>query len=172
MAIGLSGGFLEPLESTSIHLIQAAIARAARALPRPRLSTRSTRDEFNRLAELEYEQVRDFLILHYHATERHTPLWVHCREMELPPSLAEKLALFRERGFVVQYKDGLFLEPSWLAVYLGQGVTPERPDPFADRLEIGRLRTQLAELKGAIDRAAASAPAHAAVLSRYCPSAA
>lgn len=122
------------------------------------------------MVDLEFERVRDFLILHYHATERTTPLWVHCREMPLPDSLVEKLELFRERGHVVRYKDGLFLEPSWLSVYLGQHVRPGRHDPYADRIDLGRLRMRMNDLRTGFAQAAETMPDHAAFLAGYCPS--
>jgi tryptophan 7-halogenase len=142
VAIGLASGFLEPLESTSIHLVQLAIGRLLELLP---LGGWDPLDaaEFNRLMDVEYERIRDFLILHYCATERDdSDFWNHCRTMELPDSLAGKMALFRERGVVARYRDGMFLEPSWIAVYLGQRVRPQRHDPRADSLS----RTDLAAL--------------------------
>ncbi|NIJ67550.1 tryptophan halogenase [Sphingomonas leidyi] len=161
VAIGLSSGFLEPLESTSIHLIQLAIGRLLDLFP--------TRDwdpldaaEFNRLMALEYERVRDFLILHYHCTERDdSEFWRHCRTMRLPDSLAYKLALFRERGVVVQYREGTFLEPSWLAVYLGQPVTPRRCDPRAGG---AGAAAAMAAMRAGIAATAEAMPAHEAAL--------
>lgn len=167
VAIGLAGGFLEPLESTSIHLIQVAIGALLDLFPDRGFDPVDAR-EFNRVVDLELERVRDFLVLHYHATERTSPLWVHCREMEIPDSLAEKLELFRERGHVVRYKDGLFLEPSWLSVYLGQGITPRRWDPFVNGLDPGRLRTRLAEMRAYVARTVDALPDHAAFVARYC----
>jgi tryptophan 7-halogenase len=167
VAIGLAGGFLEPLESTSIHMIQLAIAALLDVFPDRSFNPVDAR-EFNRIVDLEFERVRDFLVLHYHATRRTSPLWAHCREMEIPDSLAEKLELFRERGHVVGYKDGLFLEPSWVSVYLGQGITPRRRDPFMDGLDLDRLRTRLSEMRADIARAVDAMPDHAAFVARYC----
>jgi tryptophan 7-halogenase len=131
VAIGLASGFLEPLESTSIHLIQVAIGRLLDLFPTGEWDPLDAQ-EFNRLMALDYERVRDFLILHYHCQQRDdSAFWRHCREMALPASLEAKLALFRERGMVTQYREGTFLEPSWLAVYLGQHVIPRHPDPRA-----------------------------------------
>jgi tryptophan 7-halogenase len=131
VAIGLSAGFLEPLESTSIHLIQLAIGRLLEFFPDcdfdPLAAT-----EYNRLMDLEYTRVRDFLILHYHATTRtDTPFWDYVRTMSIPDSLAYKMDLFKARGLVVNYKDGMFLDASWLAVYFGQNVIPLGFDPRA-----------------------------------------
>ena len=128
VAIGLAGGFLEPLESTSIYLIQVAITTLLDYLIDQAAdgnSIRASSTRYNRWIEMEYDRVRDFLILHYHATERDdAPIWNYCRTMDVPDSLRHKMELFRQRARVVTYKDGLFLEPSWLAVYFGQRVMP------------------------------------------------
>jgi tryptophan 7-halogenase len=132
VAIGLAAGFLEPLESTSIHLIQLAIGRLLEFFPRSDFDPAAS-SEYNRLMDLEYERVRDFLILHYHATTRtDTPFWNYVRTMAIPDSLTYKMDLFSQRGVVVNYKDGMFLDASWLAVYYGQNIVPSRYDPRAD----------------------------------------
>jgi tryptophan 7-halogenase len=168
VAIGLSGGFLEPLESTSIHLIQSAISHLIELFPDrnfdPVLS-----DEYNRVMALEFERVRDFLILHYHAIERDdSALWRHCRAMSLPDSLQHKIQLFRERGHIVRYKDSLFLEPSWLAVYLGQGIIPQTYDPLANNLDVELVSRQLAGMRTLVKRAAESVTSHADFIRQYC----
>jgi tryptophan halogenase len=161
VAIGLASGFLEPLESTSIHLIQVAIGRLLDLFPTQAWDPIDAA-EFNRLMALDYERVRDFLILHYHATEREdSAFWRHCRSMALPNSLEHKLALFRERGVVVQYRDGTFLEPSWLAVYFGQHVTPRHPDPRAGGEGIAAA---LAAMRAEIVAVAGAMPSHEAAL--------
>jgi tryptophan halogenase len=166
VAIGLSAGFLEPLESTSIHLIQVAIERLIELFPTADWDPMDPA-EFNRLMDLEYERVRDFLILHYCATERDdTPFWRHCRTMPLPDSLTHKMALFRERGVVVNYRDGMFLEPSWLAVYLGQRVIPARGDPLADSADPAILGSQLETMAADYARAAERLPPHESLLDR------
>jgi tryptophan halogenase len=168
VAIGLSGGFLEPLESTSIHLIQSAIAHLLELFP-DRSCDPVLRDEYNRLMELEFERVRDFLILHYHATQRDdAALWQHCRAMSIPDSLRYKIELFRERGHIIKYHEGLFLEPSWLAVYLGQGIIPRGHDPRADGLDVEVVARQLAGMHSLIRRAAESVTAHADFIRQYC----
>lgn len=161
VAIGLSAGFLEPLESTSIHLIQLGIGRLLDFFPDtgwdPMLA-----DEYNRLMDLEYERVRDFLILHYHATERtDTPFWNYVRTMPIPDSLTHKMQAFRERGVVVNYRDGMFLDASWIAVYLGQRVIPEHGDPLAAHLDEQALGSHLAMIRERTAAAAASLPHHA-----------
>src|SRR5262245_12774125 len=168
VAVGLSGGFLEPLESTSIHLIQTAITYLIELFP-DRSCDLTDVTEYNRLMDLEFDRVRDFLWLHYHATERDdTPLWNYCRAMQVPESLAYKMELFRERAHAVRYKDGLFLEPSWLAVYFGQRIAPRRHDPLADRLPEGDVRRELLGMKALVRRAAEATPGHAAFIARYC----
>ncbi|USQ95128.1 tryptophan halogenase family protein [Caulobacter sp. RL271] len=132
VALGLAGGFMEPLESTSIHLIQTGALRLLSLLPLgghdPAAET-----EFNRLTQIEYEQIRDFIILHYKATERDdAPLWRHCGAMTVPDSLAHKIELFRSRAKIARYDEQLFAEPSWLAVFLGQGIQPRDYDRLAD----------------------------------------
>jgi tryptophan halogenase len=164
VAIGLAAGFLEPLESTSIHLIQLAIGRLLDFFPDTAWDARQTA-EFNRLMDLEYERVRDFLILHYHATERDdSPFWNHVRTMQIPRSLAEKMALFRERGEVVNYRDGMFLDASWIAVYSGQRVLPECADPRAARIDSGRLKARVEQLRRDCEAAAAGLPDHRAFI--------
>lgn len=164
VAIGLSAGFLEPLESTSIHLIQLAIGRLIELLPAQGWDPLDA-EEFNRQMDFEYDRVRDFLILHYCATQRDdTPFWDYCRTMALPESLAGKMALFRDRGVVVNYREGMFLEPSWLAVYLGQNILPRRYNPLADAVPAEEARATLGRIAAAITRAADAIPPHEAAL--------
>lgn len=156
VALGLAAGFIEPLESTSIHLVQLGIGKLLELLPYSGWDERDAA-EFNRAMDVEYERVRDFIILHYCATERDdSPLWNHCRTMALPDSLAYKMELFRERGVVVNQRDGMFLEPSWVAVYLGQNIVPRRIDPLATRVDPQRL----SEMAEACRQAAAAMPRH------------
>jgi tryptophan halogenase len=158
VAIGLSSGFLEPLESTSIHLIQLAIGYLVDLFPGREFNP-AHETEFNRIMALEYERIRDFLILHYHATERDdTPFWNYCRTMEIPDSLAYKMELFRQRGVVAPYREGMFLDASWLAVYIGQNVIPHNHDPAADRLDPDEMAGQLAGLRSEYSQAVAGMP--------------
>ncbi|MBA4306561.1 MAG: tryptophan halogenase [Sphingopyxis sp.] len=161
VAIGLSAGFLEPLESTSIHLIQLAIGRLLEFFPDqswdPALAS-----EYNRLMDLEYERVRDFLILHYHATERDdTPFWNYVRTMPIPDSLTHKINMFRERGVVVNYRDGMFLDASWIAVYLGQRVIPQNNDPLGEAIPEAELKAQFDRLRSDCHLAAQGLATHA-----------
>ena len=170
VAIGLAGGFLEPLESTSIHLIQVAITTLLDYITGSREFDPRIVDAYNRWIEMEYDRVRDFLILHYHATERDdAPIWNYCRTMPIPDSLRHKMELFRQRGRVVTYKDGLFLEPSWLAVYFGQRVMPDAYDPLADALPPADLTSKLQAVRDQVHGAVAAMPRHEDFLAQYCP---
>jgi len=167
VAIGLSGGFLEPLESTSIYLIQEGITKLIELFPREK-DTQIDRREYNRLMDLEFERVRDFLILHYHATERDdTPFWTHMRTLKVPDSLAEKMELFRVRGRVAKYDIGLFLEPSWLAVYIGQNFMPQDYDRRVDLLPQDNIMSHMQGLKQLMAQTATRMPDHAAYLSAH-----
>jgi tryptophan 7-halogenase len=177
VAIGLAGGFLEPLESTSIYLIQIAITTLldyltdATGTDAKQFDPRIV-DAYNRWMEMEYDRVRDFLILHYHASERHdAPIWNYCRTMEIPDSLRHKMELFRRRARVITYKDGLFLEPSWLAVYFGQRVMPEAWDPLADAPENAEVARQLQAVREQVQSTVVRMPTHEEFLARYCPAA-
>jgi tryptophan 7-halogenase len=140
IGVGLASGFLEPLESTSIYLAQMAITYLIELFPAAagQIDPRD-RAEFNRLVDMEYDRVRDFLILHYNATTRDdSEFWNHVRTMRVPDTLADKLELWRNAGRIEKYSDGLFYDASWIAVYVGQGMLPERHDPRAAMIE--RLR--------------------------------
>lgn len=137
VAIGLSAGFLEPLESTSLHLIQRGIMRLISLFP-DRHCVQEDIDEYNATTQLEYEQIRDFIVLHYHATSRDdSPYWQYCRQMAIPYSLQQKLALFKRHGHLRIEDKELFKQDSWLAVLLGQNMLPAAVAP------ITRLKTEL-----------------------------
>jgi tryptophan halogenase len=170
VAIGLSSGFLEPLESTSIYLIQVAIMHLLPLLPTRQYDQRLV-DEFNLRMDIEYERIRDFLILHYHLTSRDdTELWRYCRTMQVPDSLERKMRLFRHSGVVESYKDGLFTPPSWLAVFLGQGPPPEDYNPLADAPPLEGLVNSLEELRTDIRDRVDEMPKHASFVARYAGS--
>ena len=164
VAIGLSGGFLEPLESTSIYLIQEGITKLIEHFPQ-RMDFQSDIDEYNRLMDLEFERVRDFLILHYHATTRtDSAFWNYVREMEIPNSLQDKLLLFKERGRVIKYDHGLFLTPSWVAVYLGQGIVPRDYDWRVDQMDAENVRGHLTRMRGLMHQTASKMADHASYI--------
>ena len=169
IAIGLASGFLEPLESTSIYLVQQAITALIEIFPE-RHPSDADRDEFNRIIDLEYDRIRDFLILHYHATTRDdSPFWNYVRTMPIPDSLAEKMELWRRRARVVKYREGVFLDASWIAVYLGQGIVPQGWDPRADIAATPELTQAVAALRAEIAHDVAARPDHRDFLDRYCP---
>jgi tryptophan halogenase len=171
VAIGLAAGFLEPLESTSIYLIQAAVTDLIHLVPQRRAGGIDPRlaAEFNRLNDWQYERIRDFLLLHYTANRRlGEPLWDAVRAMSLPDSLRHKLEIFRSRGSLPNYEYGLFNRDSWLAVLAGQGIVPDAYDPLADGLPLGGLEQRLADLRAQIRAAVAAMPAHAEYLERHC----
>jgi len=164
VAIGLSGGFLEPLESTSIYLIQEGITKLIEHFPQTKNFAIDSK-EYNRLMDLEFDRVRDFLILHYHATQRDdSEFWNYMRTMAIPTSLQEKLSLFQERGRVVKYDHGLFLTPSWVAVYIGQGIIPQDYDWRVDQLGADNMRHHLAQMRALMTHTVGSMPDHAAYI--------
>ncbi len=168
IAVGLASGFLEPLESTSIYLVQMAVNFLIRLFPGrqvdPRLAT-----EFNRLVDIEYERIRDFLILHYHATQRDdSELWRYVRHMEIPESLAEKMAQFRHRGHIHRYRDGLFSPASWIAVYPGQRVVASHYDRQLDAMPLDVMVERMRELRERVSLGVADMPSHADFLRDYC----
>ncbi|MBS7668954.1 tryptophan halogenase family protein [Croceicoccus gelatinilyticus] len=169
VAIGLSSGFMEPLESTSIHLIQRAILRVLRMLPAgPKVSTRDI-DEFNAQQFQDMEQIRDFLILHYKATERDdSEFWNYCRNMEIPDTLDHKIELFRETGRVFRTNEELFAENSWIQVMMGQGIMPQSRHPIAGKLSDGELDHLLRGLRESVTKTVAGLPPHGEYVARYC----
>jgi tryptophan halogenase len=159
VAIGLSSGFLEPLESTSIHLIQANISKLIGLFP-DRSFDQATIDEFNRIAVTETERIRDFIILHYKLTTRDDrELWRYCAEMDLPDTLAMKLDHFRRHGRLIAREMDLFAPASWLAVHIGQSNFPEGLDPLIDYRGVD-ARDHLARLRGAMAAEAQRLPMH------------
>ena len=172
VAVGLSSGFLEPLESTSIFLIQAAVTDLIDLMPTPSPDSAidpRLADEFNRLSTMQYERIRDFLILHYFANQREgEPLWDYLRTMRVPDSLASKMALFNARASVPEYAFGLFARDSWLSVLLGQGLSPHSYDPLADSFDLDRIDAQCADFKSRVEGAVAAMPSHKEFISSYC----
>lgn len=168
VAIGLSGGFLEPLESTAIHLVQTAIAKLALLFPE-RDCSEALQRRYNRQMDEEFEQVRDFLILHYHATERaDTPFWNHCRTMHIPESLRERIALFRDSARIFPRCDELFTTVSWAQVMLGQRIAPQRYPPVIDRLTDAQLKQFTDHVHAVIASCVAALPPHEAFIERHC----
>lgn len=167
VAIGLAGGFMEPLESTSIQLIQTAIARLIEMFPDRNFDPVMI-DEYNRVTANEFARIRDFLILHYCPTRRNEPMWDYCRNMPVPDSLAHKIEVWKSCGRVAFGTEESYQEPSWVAVFLGNGLLPRRYDPIVDRIEPERLRGGLAARRRAIVEAAERMPAHQSYIDRFC----
>ncbi|WP_299569304.1 tryptophan halogenase family protein [uncultured Shewanella sp.] len=164
VAIGLSSGFLEPLESTSLHLVQSAIIRLTKFFPHNGIQQANV-DEYNRQSQREFEQIRDFIILHYHLNQRtnsssQTDLWQHCRDMPIPASLQQKIDLFSATGTVTRYQDELFTEAAWIQVLLGQGITPLDFNPLANGISQPDLNEFLSNVKQIIARAVDKMPSH------------
>ncbi len=167
VAVGLAGGFLEPLESTSIYLVQSAIARLLKLLP-GRSVAEVQRREFNRQTDFEMESIRDFLILHYQANRRDEPFWRAVRDQPPPDSLAAKIELYRASGHIVREHEELFTEVAWLQVFEGQGVAARGHSPLADMIAEPDLREYMAALPALYAREVQRYPGHADFLARHC----
>jgi tryptophan 7-halogenase len=162
--IALTGSVLEPLESTGLHLVQTGITRLVTLFPVSRFSP-SDIDEYNRLTAMEHERIRDFLILHFKATQRSdSPFWEECRRMEIPDSLRAKIELFQHCGRVAMFDEEHFGEDSWISLFLGQNLDPQDYDPLADVLDIGDVRAALLRMRSMIADAVATLPTHSRFL--------
>ena len=167
VAIGLSSGFLEPLESTSIQLIESGVGSLIELFPdrtfKPHLAT-----EYNRRSAGWYESVRDFIILHYKVSERDdSDFWRYCRNMAIPDRLTHQIDTFRETGHAVVYDPNGFAEPSWLSLYFGLGVMPQAYDPFVDQIDKEQLRSHFARIRALVMQAAQAMPDHADYIARH-----
>ncbi len=168
VAIGLSAGFMEPLESTSLHLIQYGILRLIALLPDSTMSPLLAR-EYNAQTTQEYERIRDFLILHYKASTRDdSELWRYTAAMPIPDSLQYKIDHFRTHGMLVSDERELFANPSWIAVYLGQGILPARAPALASMREGVPVAERLAQIRTAMAEAVTAMPSHAAFVAKHC----
>jgi tryptophan 7-halogenase len=169
VAIGLAGGFLEPLESTSLHLVQAGIIRMVRLLPDAGFNQANI-DEFNRQTDFEYERIRDFIILHYKATERaDTPFWNYCRTMEVPDTLQRKMDLWMSNARIFREDEELFAEESWIQVFLGQGMIPRGYDPLVNIKSDVQIAQYLGNIRSVIGKCVAVMPSHAEFVAKTCP---
>jgi tryptophan halogenase len=158
VALGLSSGFLEPLESTSIHLIQTGIARLMTLFPTRGFDEMEI-ERYNRLSTQEYADIRDFLVLHYKATERDdSDFWNYCRTIEPPEGLAYKLDMFRRSGRIFRENNELFTETSWLSVMVGQGIEAGGYHPAADTLADEETLTRLAHIREVVAQTAVQLP--------------
>jgi len=168
IAFGLSSGFVEPLESTSIHLFMIGATRLVQLFPFGGISE-AVINRYNELSRHELEAIRDFIVLHYKLTARDdSGFWNHCREMAIPDSLSERIELFREHALAYQASDELFRVDSWVQVMLGQGIKPRSWHKLGQLMTDAQLRKALTDLKGNIAKAVAGMPAHQAFLDQYC----
>ncbi len=166
VALGLASGFMEPLESTSIFLIQSGIARLLNLFPRAGISPVLV-EQYNSLARFEFERIRDFLILHYKATEREdSPFWTYCRNMPIPEELAHKIALFRDSGLFFRHGEEMFAEVSWVQVMIGQGIMPEGYHPLVDQMPGSALREYVDGVGKVIDNCVGLMPSHSQFIAR------
>jgi tryptophan halogenase len=168
VAIGLSSGFLEPIESTSIHLIQRAIVRLLQNFPSQGIR-KSEVDEFNAQSWSEIQFIRDFIILHYKVTERRdTPYWKEAAEMAVPAPLQHRIDMFQQTGRSFRVLNELFAENSWVQVMLGQGIMPDQHHPSADLMGDEELSGFLEGIRKHVERTVAQLPTHQAYVERYC----
>lgn len=170
LAIGLAAGFMEPLESTSIHLVQTSISRLLSFFPNKDFASEDT-NEFNRQTDFEYEKIRDFLILHYHATERQdSEFWNYCRTMSIPASLEQKIAQFKKNGRIYRESAELFNDLSWLEVMHGQGLRAQAYHPFVDRMSEQDIIARMEGIHRVIKKSVEVMPTHAEYISEHCAS--
>ncbi len=170
IAMGLSAGFIEPLESTSIHLFQRAIIRLMLMFPSNGIKA-SERDQFNSETSIELDNIRDFIIFHYHVTDRKdTAFWRYCRSMPIPDSLQHRMDLFKQSGKVFKKAEELFGETSWVQVMMGQGLMPDDYHPIVDQMSDNELKTFLDTIKAGVKRKVDNWPDHNDFISHYCKS--
>lgn len=167
VALGLAAGFLEPLESTSIHLVQSAAIRLVRMFP-DGATDQATIDEFNRQTDFEWERIRDFIVLHYWANQRDGEFWAYCRTMELPNTLQRKIDLWKSNGRIFREDEELFSEESWIQVFIGQEVIPESHDPLVAIKSDAQIEQYLGNIAATIERCVEVMPTHDAYISRFC----
>ncbi|MGQ8363888.1 tryptophan halogenase family protein [Glaciecola sp. 1036] len=167
VALGLSSGFLEPLESTSLHLVQSGIVRLVKLFPRHSIKQTDV-DEFNRQSKIEFERIRDFIILHYVLNNREEAFWQRCREMSIPDSLSQKINLFKQSGLVFREQDELFTEIAWYQVMIGQGIIPTDYHPLADALPQASQKELLDNLKVIMQGTARQLSDHQGYLQQFC----
>jgi len=167
IALGLAAGFMEPLESTSIHLVQSALERVLKFLPRGTIDPADVA-AYNAQTIFEWERVRDFIILHYHVNTRPEPFWKACAAMAVPDSLREKIDLFAANGRIMRFNEELFTEVGWLQVMVGQGIIPRGAHPLAEAPSDAELREFLSLIRRAVTKHVAAMPSHQAFIAQHC----
>lgn len=171
VSLGLASGFIEPLESTSIHLIQHALVKLTKLFPSKTIEP-SIVDEFNQQMRFDFEAIRDFIILHYHVNQRSEPFWQQLATMAIPDSLQQKIDLFRESGRIFRFNDELFADEAWLQVMLGQNITPAHYHPVADDISDQQLVEYLTNLSNIYQRGLAMLPPQSEYIKKHCAAAA
>lgn len=167
VSLGLSSGFLEPLESTSLHLVQQGLTRLIKLFPHQRIQPCDI-EEYNRQSQVEFEQIRDFIILHYHLNQKaDSPFWRACAESPKPESLLRRIELFAGSGRVFREQDELFSETAWEQVMIGQGIQPQDYHPLAHNLTDRELEEFLASWKRIVDKTVAQLPDHDTFLQKF-----
>ena len=168
VALGLAQGFLEPLESTSIHLVQRGLALLLRLFPDKHFD-QAEQDQYNAMLAFEYECIRDFLVLHYWPSRRDdSSFWRHVRSIEPPDSLKRRIGLFRAHGRIVRADNELFPVQSWLYIFMGQGLVPSRPDPLAQALAPALMQEKLRNLQSLVTGLVGAMPSHADFIAAHC----
>ena len=168
VAVGLSSGFFEPIESTNIHLIQSALARLVSLFPNAEFSA-VDRDEYNAQTQFEYERIRDFIVLHYKATRRDdSPFWKHCAAMEIPATLQHKIDLYLRNGHFFREGLELFAQESWLQVLHGQGLHPNSYHPLVDTKSEEEVRDYLGDIETVINKCVDYMPTHEEYIAQHC----
>ena len=168
IALGLASGFVEPLESTSIHLIQQGMIRLMQLFPHEGIK-QSDIDEYNKHSQSEIEYIRDFIILHYKVTNRQdTPFWRHCKDLDIPDTLANRIQLFKDTARVFRVREDLFQENSWIQVMLGQGIMPEQFHQITNVMSNEELTQFMKSIRDRVQTTAAKLPNHQAYVDQYC----
>lgn len=168
ISLGLASGFVEPLESTSLHLVQSGIIRLLKLFPSQEMEQANI-DQYNQQSKQEFEQIRDFIILHYRLSgQKQTPFWQYCREMAIPNSLQQKLDLFKASGVVSRYQDELFTENAWVQVMLGQRFTPNTYSALTQNINTTQNIQFLNDLHKIFDTTSSKLMSHDSYLTQYC----
>jgi tryptophan halogenase len=171
VAVGLSSGFFEPIESTNIHLIQSAIGRVMSLFPNTGFHQADI-DEYNAQIQFEYERIRDFIILHYKATQRtDSAFWNHCRNMAIPDTLQHRIDLYRSNGRAYREAAELFAEVSWVQVMQGQGIQAEGYHPYVDLLSRSEIKEFLGNIESVIQKCVNVMPSHEEYIAQHCAAA-
>ncbi len=168
LSLGLAAGFMEPLESTSIHLIQTAIARFMTHFPDKNFA-QSNIDFFNQQTHEEYEETRDFLVLHYFATQREDSLfWRYCKNMAIPETLKQRIDLYNEIAHVYRNGNELFGPTSWFAVMHGQGLAPKSCHPTTNMMPQGELEKRMSDIRRVWEKCCNNMPSHQSFIDQFC----